>query len=303
MTDFEIIDAHVHLYRSLALEKQNVVDPGRRDRDRWGNPDAVGPFMDREGISNMVCLPNFPTRQMRRAQLARQPEADLESVDRDLLSRVRRQNEWLCQLHASDPRLIPAVGIQKLFSPDDMVEEVRLRAAQGARTVKLLPGMYFEYPNDRAFWPMYAACEELGVAITSDTGTLGSDESGICYGEPANFAEVLASFPRLTLVMAHFPSAFWDQRVELARRFPNLCFDISGGFNGPHREVRDGHRALAVEDAVRVLRSVGVERFMFGSDGPRFRFQPALEQVLSLDLDADEKQAVLATNARRIYRI
>jgi predicted TIM-barrel fold metal-dependent hydrolase len=309
--EMDIIDAHVHLYRSLTLEKQNVVDPGRRDRDRWGNPDAVTAFMEREGVSSVVCLPNFPTRQMRAAQVAQLSEAQtrtereraLAGIEQELAGRVRRQNDWLCQLHGANPRLVPAIGIQKLFSSQEMVDEVGRLAGRGARTVKLLPGLYFEYPDDRAFWPMYEACQDLGLAVTSDTGTLGAQESGTCYGEPRRFAEVLHDFPRLTLVMAHFPSAFWDERVELAGRFPNLVFDISGGFHGPHMEVRDGHRALAVEDAVRLLRKVGIERFMFGSDGPRFRFQPAIEQVLALDLTDAEKQALLADNARRIYRI
>lgn len=310
MPDFEIIDTHVHLYRSLALEKQNVANKGRRDRDRWGNPEAVTAFMDREGISHVVSLPNLPTRQMRAAMVAELPaelagverEAALARIERDLGGRIKRQNEWLCQLAQANPRVVPSVGVQKTLSPQEMADEVRLRAGQGAKTVKLLPGMYLEYPNDRAFWPMYETAQELGLAITSDTGTLGAD-SGVIYGQPANFAEVLESFPRLRVVMAHFPSAFWDERVELALRFPNVFFDTSGSFNAHGVEVRDGHRALALDDAPRIMRKVGIERFMFGSDGPRFLFHPELEQILAMDLTDAEKKAVLAENAKRIYRI
>jgi predicted TIM-barrel fold metal-dependent hydrolase len=306
--EFEIIDAHVHLYRNLDLERQNVDDPGRRDRDRWGNPDAISAFMDRQGISRVLCLPNFPTRQMRESLLkaaasaGQDPEEARSRIDRELAARVRRQNAWLSEVASANPRLAVAVGVQKLLTPDEMVQEVRLRASQGARSVKMLPGFYYEYPNDRAFWDMYAECEKLGLAVTSDTGTLGQ-ESGTCFGEPVNFTDVLESFPRLTLVMAHFPSAFWDERVELARRYANLFFDISGGFNADGLEVRDGQRALPLEDAARVLRRVGVDRFVFGSDGPRFLFQPALEQVLALELTDGDKQAILAENAKRIYRL
>jgi uncharacterized protein len=309
--EFDIIDAHVHLYRSQDLERRNVVHPGRRDRDRWANPASVTAFMDREGIFKIVCLPNFPTRQMRQALLDQLP-ADLgdderaaatAGIEAELASRLRRQNEWICRTAAENPRLVPAISMQKVFTPEEMVEELRLRVSQGARIVKMLPGMYFEHPADKAFWPLYEACAELDVAVVSDTGTLGQPESGTAYGEPVNFADVLAAFPGLRLVMAHFPSAFWDERVALAQRFPNLYFDTSGSFNAEHIEVRDGHRAAAVEDAVRLIRGVGVERFMFGSDGPRFLFQPQLEQILGLDLTDDERQMVLAGNARRIYRI
>jgi hypothetical protein len=311
LDDFEIVDAHVHLYRTLTLEKQNVVRAGRRDRDRWAHPEAVTAYLDRQGIASILALPNFPTRQMRAAQRRKVPSdlgeaamaAAYAAIDLDLVGRVRRQNEWLCELGSQNPRVVPSIGMQGLFSSEEMVEEVRLRAGQGARAVKILPGMYHEAPEDHRFWPLYGTCQELGIPITSDTGTLGVAETGVAYGQPMRFLEVLEAFPRLTIVMAHFPSAYWDERVALARRFENLHFDISGGFNDDHLEVRDGDRALAVDDAVRIMRSVGVERFLFGSDGPRFLLQPALEQVLGLDLTDIEKALVLAGNARRVYRI
>ena len=58
-----------------------------------------------------------------------------------------------------------------------------------------------------------------------------------------------------------------------------------------------------VEDAVRLIRSLGADRFLFGSDGPRFLLQPQLEQILALDLTDDERQMILAGNAKRVYRI
>lgn len=309
--DFEIIDAHVHLYRNLSLEKQNVVHPGRRDRDRWANPESVMSFMDWEGIAKIVCLPNFPTRQMRAAQRAQLPadlvgedlESSLEEIEQELKERVRRHNRWICELARQNSRLVPAISVQKLFSSEEMVEEVRLRAEEGAKIVKLLPGLYYEYPNDAAFWPMYRVCEELGLPIVSDTGTLGFSETGVYYGEPIQFVDVLEEFPRLTLVMAHFASAFWDQRVMLAKRYGNLVFDTAGSFQQEGMEVRDGPRAAHVDDAVRLMLDVGLDRFMFGSDGPRFMFQPELEQILSLDISERDKQRVLAGNARRIYQL
>jgi uncharacterized protein len=312
-----IVDAHVHLYRDLATEKRALPIRGRRDRDRWGNADAILPYMDREGISHVVVLNFYPTGVMRRALLARLDPSERElaeaqhTVERELVAGLRRQNEWLCQLSQANPRIMAGVGVQKLLSPTELVEEVELRASQGARAVKLIPGWFHEYPNDHAFWPMYRRCEELGLAVTSDTGTVGLGEhmshpgtfNTVCYGEPAHFADVLEAFPKLTLVMAHFGSAFWDQRVELARRFPNLMFDISGGFASPTFNARDGARALSEVDAVRVMRHVGIDRLMFGSDGPHVMLQPGLEQLLRLELTDAEQQAILADNAKRIYRI
>ena len=103
--------------------------------------------------------------------------ADLEQahrgVERELLAGLRRQNEWLCGHSNANPRIVAGLGIQELLSPEEMVEEVELRATQGARTVKLIPGWFHEMPNDRRFWPMYERCQELGLAVTADTGSPG----------------------------------------------------------------------------------------------------------------------------------
>jgi hypothetical protein len=84
MDDFEIVDAHVHLYRDLATEKRALPIPGRRDRDRWGNAESVIPYMDREGVSHIVVLNLYPTGVMRRALRAKLPTglagADLDDA-------------------------------------------------------------------------------------------------------------------------------------------------------------------------------------------------------------------------------
>lgn len=317
--EHELIDAHIHLHKDVAKERQALPIPGRRDRDRWGNADRIGHYLDWEGVSYAVSLNLFPTPVLRRALAAKlppglSPQAQSEAaaeIERDLANRLRRHNEWLCEFSKQEPRVRAGIGIQKLLTAEEMVEEVDLRAAQGAGAVKLIPGWYREFPNDRHYWPMYARCEELRIPVVSDTGLLGlgrhgaypGEDNRVCYGEPLLFAEVLHAFPRLTVVMAHFGSAFWDERVELAMRYPQLVFDISGGFDAPGFRARDGHRALHEEDAARVMRRIGIERFMFGSDGPHVMLQPYLEQVLRLGFDDAELALLLAGNARRIYDI
>jgi predicted TIM-barrel fold metal-dependent hydrolase len=318
MDELQVIDAHVHLYRDIATEKRALPIPGRRDHDRWGNAESIIPYMDYQGVSHVVGLNFYPTGVMRRVLRAKIAASRTETerveeerrIERELADGLRRQNEWLCRLSQTTGRIIAGIGVQKLLTADELVEEVTLRAAHGARTVKLVPGWFHEFPNDRAFWPMYRRCEELGLAITADTGTLGLGEHAahpgqfntVCYGQPATFADVLEAFPRLTVVMCHFASAFWDERVELSQRYSNLMFDISGGFAAPYFKSRDGNRALPEVDAVRVMRRVGIERFMFGSDGPHVMLQPCLEQFLCLDMSEGERQLVLVENARRIYK-
>lgn len=317
--DYDIIDAHVHLYRDVATEKLALPLAGRRDRDRWGNAESIVPYMDRHGISHVVALNLFPTSLLRRRFVAKLPdrlagqhlEDAREAIERDLADRLRAQNQWLCEVARDEPRVVAGIGIQKLLSPRAMAEEVRRRAAQGARAVKLIPGWYREFPDDSAYWPAYEACQELGLAVTVDTGSLGlgrhmahpEQDNKVIFGEPIRLRKVLEAFPRLTVVMCHFGSAFWDQRVHLALRFDNLYFDISGGFHRHGFRARDGDRALPEADAVRVMRTAGIDRMMFGSDGPSVMVRPSLRQFLRLDLTNRERRMVLSETARRVYRI
>jgi predicted TIM-barrel fold metal-dependent hydrolase len=323
MAEFEVIDAHVHMARNSSEETGWYLIPGRRDRDRWATPEGSIPWMDRNGISKMVVLVLLP-RTWRpslneKARIEGLPSPERVEAEKkmvaELAPKIREFNEWGCQLSAHFPRLVPFILIAKdLGGAAELAGEVALRFRQGAKGVKLHPGMHGFYPDDETHWPMYAKCQELGLPVVADSGPwevpnilIGSaahlHQPHPDYGEPKNFEKVLKTFPRLTLVMAHLGSAWWDERVELAAKYPNLYFDISQGFAAPDRIPFYPLRGLAEEDAPRILRKIGVARIMFGSDGPSLPFQLQLEQLLRLPLTDDEKRRILAENAKRIYRI
>lgn len=266
--------------------------------------------MDRCGISRLVFLNVLPSIEMIETGLRKLPpgtddearQAAEARLRLEMADRVRRQNAWACEVGSTYDRLVPFVGIQKLLGSEGAVEEVRVGHGRGARGVKIQPGMNMFSPTDPDLWPAYEAAQDLALPIVTDSGTYGPlAPDGRHYGEPFNFAEVLESFARLTFVMAHFASAYWDQRVEMALKYSNLHFDISGGFGAPDIAARDGRRALSEEDAPRVLRKVGVHRFMFGTDGPSVMPQPYIEQILRLQLTDDEKRTILADNCKRLY--
>lgn len=310
--EYEVIDVHFHLVRDIVQEKVGGRYPGRRDRDRIGTPEKLIPYMQREGIAKVVFLCWFPTRELMEAALKKLPpdlskperaEAE-EKIRQEMPDRVRRHNMWACEVGRQYKQLIPFIGIQPVLGPQGMAEEVAVRSREGARGVKLHPGIYEFFPNDRQMWPFYEKCQELGLPIIADSAPFHRAPKGTEYGEPVHFAEVLRDFPRLTLVLAHLSSAFWDERVELAQQFPNVYFDTSQGFSLPDSIREHGYRGLSALDAPRVFRKIGVERIMFGSDAPRsFDMVSQVEEMLALDLTEAEKRMVLAENAKRILKI
>ena len=327
MEDFEIIDAHIHLCRTPEEERNYFPIPGRRAHDRWATPERAIEYMDQKGISKMAFMILIP-RQFRaplyeKVKLWELPEEQRRQEEKKLspqiASLMREMNEWGCGIGRRFPRLLPFIGMSNDFGGGEaMAEEVALRASQGANGVKLHPGQFSYFPDDEVSWPMYQKCQELGLPVLSDSGPWPHSHLMMMYpnplgfelhkakrefAEPKNFARVLEAFPRLTLILAHLGSAWWDERLELAQKYPNVYFDTSQGFAAPDRIPVVAHRGLAEEDAVRVFRKIGVERIIFGTDFPGIEPQSQLEQIMRLPLTDEEKRMILAENARRILRI
>ena len=325
MDDFEIIDAHVHLARSLEEETDSWIYPGLRARDRWATPEKAVEYMGRNGISKMVVLilitPMYRAHLEEKAKLLELPDEQQHNEARRIGQQagplIREMNQWGCEMSRRFPRLIPFICISNdLGDAEAILEEVVLRASQGAKGVKLHPGIFSVFPDDEELWPMYQKCQEMELPVLADSGpwptsnvlttyrlSYPMSQSNRDYGEPNNFARVLEAFPRLTLILAHLGDAWWDERVELAQKYPNVYFDTSRGFSSPDRIPASPHRRLAEEDTVRIMRKIGVERIMFGTDSPGNTPEPQLEQLLRLPLNDEEKRMILSENAKRILHI
>ncbi len=325
MAEFEIIDIHVHLARTIEEEIDYIIAPGLRKRDRWATPEGVIEYMDRNCISKMALM-TLLSRQYRgplteKAKLQGLPEKQRrqegKKISEQIAPIIREFNEWGCEVGRRFSRILPFICIAKeLGGAKGMVEEVEQRARQGARGIKLHPGLFNLFPDDEEMFPVYEKCQELGLPVLADSAPYPHSPMllihpfwfrvpsvHIEYGEPKNFIRVLEAFPRLTLILAHLGTAWWDERVELAQKYPNVYFDTSQGFSAADQIALCPHRGLAEEDAVRIIRKIGVDRILFGTDSPPVPPQPQWEQILRLPLNDEEKQMILAGNSQRILRL
>ena len=105
MNDYEIIDAHVHLVRTMEEEVDYFVVPGRTKCNRFGTPEKAIEFMDRQGISKMAFM-NLIPRQFRgplaeKGKLAKLPEKERREKEKELGAQVapimREFNAWGCE--------------------------------------------------------------------------------------------------------------------------------------------------------------------------------------------------------------
>ncbi len=307
MTLPEVIDVHVHLTRDPAQERLVFPKPGYPDEWYRANEPRVIDWMDEEGFSHLFMINYMDTNRMIASRLARMPDAsgaELEGAREQLreenVERLRRFNAWCCELGAREPRLIPfpCVDIGIFYDVTVMMEELETRLAEGARGIKLHPGLGHYFPADERMFLLYERLQEADVPVLSDTGALSPAPEGGVYGQPLNFVPVFEQFPRLRFIMAHAASAFWDERVPIAERFPQVYFDLAGGFQGPGHHARDGHRACPIDDAPRFLRAIGIDRVLWASDAPGHEAGPQLRSFMSIPLTDEERERILARNAR-----
>ncbi len=302
-TDYEIIDVHVHLTRDAAQEQIVFPRAGWPLSWYWGHPGGVQQYMDFHGISHIVTVNYMVTRQVIATRLARAraagTEADPERIRLELVERVTKFNRWACaEYGAPASRVLPFVMADPVLFGDAITGEIEECIALGARGLKMHPTLNAHLPDDERMYAVYERCQEVGLPILADTGERRPEAGLETWGAPMHWAPVLRRFPRLRLIMAHLPGALWEQRIDLAREFgDNLVFDIAGGFVDD-RHPAGGHTVIPANKAVGVIRTIGVDRVLFGSDGPSMDPRRAAEQLVSLDLTDDEKEQILSRNAR-----
>ena len=301
-TRYTIIDAHVHTYQTRETGLQ--AKQGSSATDYGGTPDELLTVMESCGISKAVMVNMLPLADMRDAALASLPRTLTESqykeavkeIDARMLGRLERRNAWTCGLVTEHPNLIPFINLDPLMGEPAMTAEIANRVNNhGARGIKLHPASQRFFPNDRRLWPAYRSAQQLGLPVVYHAGIFSTNTR---YSQPSNFVEVLESFPSLTVVMAHLGLGYYDEAVSLAETYANLQFDCSAVIN--RTEAGGG---LSDADITVLIRKIGVERVMFGSDFPFFDPVTAVERFFKLDFSEQEKRLILADNAIRIYRL
>jgi predicted TIM-barrel fold metal-dependent hydrolase len=218
----------------------------------------------------------------------------IAEIDATMADRFRDFNRWLVDAVAGVPQITPFVGVDpSAFTAEENVEHLREMADRGAKGIKLHPVVQQFEPNDRRMRSVYEACREMGLTVLSHTG---SAKGGERYAEPNGFADVLQSYPGLNVVLAHLGGGRWLQTEHLAEAFPQVNFDLceivewTGAPNAPTQE-----------ELARLIKAVGPERVMLGTDFPWYDLDHTVELVMDLPLLAhEEKEAILGANAVRI---
>jgi uncharacterized protein len=308
------IDTHLHLYSSREEGEwwksgYQIWEYGEYDGVRFskdtGTLEETVAALGRGGFAHGVVLNLFAAdlfRQRYESALpagldAAERAGALAEFDATVADRYVAFNRWLMDTLAGVPSISGFVAMDPwALSPERNVAHLREMAERGARGVKLHPVVQKFEANDPRLYPVYRACAELGLAVLSHTGPA---RDGKPFAEVPAFAPVLAEFPGLTVLLAHLGGGKWRDTLAVARAFPNVAFDLC--------EIIDWAGAPLAPTAAELatlIRDIGPERVVLGSDYPWYDPAHTAELVLSLPvLSRGEKDAILGENAARILRL
>ena len=200
-------------------------------------------------------------------------------------------DEVAADVEASGARLKGVFSVD-LYDPMGAVREIRRRAREGFVGVRALPWLWGLPPNDRRFYPVYAACIDEGLPFCTQIGHTGPLRTSE-YGRLIPYLEdVLLEFPELVVVGGHVGFPWVSEVITLLHKFPNFYVDTSAYVL---------HRLPP--DFVNLLKNEGRDRILFGTNWPMLSPARCLKDIEKLGLDEETQALFLRENAKRVFKL
>jgi predicted TIM-barrel fold metal-dependent hydrolase len=260
-----IIDFHAHIYPEKVAAK---ILPAAKKKLKvavpgTGSPEDLRSRMKRSGIDLSVILPLAKGRE------------DVSSL-----------NQWVQSVCRHG---LIAFGAVHPFM-DNLEEELDRLAALGVKGVKMMPLLQGVYPDDPKCGRLYEAIIERGMILVTHAGKDPLDREEV-FGTPERFARTIESYPDLKLVLAHLGGLrmYDDVRRYLPTAGRNVYFDTAYvSFYLNESEMAE------------LIKDIGSDRTIFGSDYPWEDPGRAMEIIKGLDLSDEEIESILSKTATRL---
>ncbi len=275
-----IIDSHVHLFPTKEVGKlvvENIKNETGADYYSYGTPDDYLKDMKNTGIDKAVMVSFAPDNQL------------------------KNNNFWTVAItrhgknkQAKYPMLIPFISISPTMKGRNMIEELEHKYKWGMKGLKIHPVAQGFVPDDERMWQVYEWLVKHNLPVTAHSGTNVDGSSK--YGEPKRWLPVLEEFHDLKLILAHLGNGFWDQTIEIADRFPAVMFDTAIAVS-----YIDSPTTLDDDEAVDLIRTIGHDKILFGSDYPWINPAKDIERINGLNISEDAKKLILGENAARLF--
>lgn len=195
---------------------------------------------------------------------------------------VKPDNYWLVKQIGDNTRFIPCALLNPHFGSEAVAELETGVQEWGIRGLKLMPTKHGFHCATPVAHPLVAKCAELGIPVSIHS------EAG--YAHPLAIAALAETYPEVPVIMDHMGYRYYvPDAIEAARRTPNIYLATTAVME-PH------YIAKAIE-------VVGVERIVFGSNGPLAIPKMQVEVIRFLRLSPEEEALVLGGTLAKLYNL
>lgn len=198
---------------------------------------------------------------------------------------VRHINEFIIDQVAIHPQFTGFGTIHAAM--ENLEEEVEFIHRAGLRGVKMHPDTQLFNIDDPRLFPAYELLREKGLPVMFHTGDTRYD-----YSHPRRLRHVLALFPGLKTIGAHFGGYSVYEAALDALRDTDCFLDVSSSLMFLDRDT-----------AVDYIRKYGPERLVYGSDYPLWDPAVEVQRFLSLPLRDDEFEQIAHKTAEDLLGI
>ena len=263
-SDFEIIDAHSHIFPERISEKAaaNIGAFYDLPMDEIGDSLRLIEGGKKIGVKKYLVCSTATSKEQ------------TESINNFIKAKCDRHSEFFGfgTLH---PKM------------DNMEEEVERIISMGLHGIKIHPDFQKFNIDDNQAYKIYELIENR-IPILIHMG-----DERYEYSRPHRLANVVKDFPKLKIIAAHLGGyQCWEEAMDCLNGSENLKFDTCSSLE-----------IIPKEFAVKLIHHYGVENCFFGTDFPMWNHEKEIKRFLSLGLTYEENRRILSENFKGFFNL
>lgn len=217
-------------------------------------------------------------------------------IDHMVLSGPGMTNEDVADYVQSQPgRLSGIASISPSSGLSEAVREVRRSHSLGLRLVSLRPLLDGFRASDKRYYPVYAACAELGMAAVIHTSFNFGRGLKLDFGRPLHLDEVAIDFPELTIVASHGGWPWVSELVAVAWHNENVYIEVSA-----HRAKHMAKEGSGWDSLFNYGSGPIKSRLLWGSTSPVMDLERQLSETRELPLSEQALSNMFDANPREL---
>jgi predicted TIM-barrel fold metal-dependent hydrolase len=198
--------------------------------------------------------------------------------------------DFVAVAEAHPGRFAISITVDKANRPTENAKRIRELAGNEHVVMARVTPLVEQYDlNHRLYYPVYAACEEMGLPVSINVGIPGPKVRSHCQ-HPQLLEDVLIDFPDLVVIGAHMGHPYEALIMQYMLKFENLYLMTSA------------YLAKYMDEAlVRFMDSSrGRGRVWFASDHPVLPVAKALDAAKALPISDEAMTEFLGASAARV---